>query len=45
MLMPEGITDERVRAHALAVAELCRRRGLRMSPRLHLWLWGAKRGV
>lgn len=45
MLMPEGITDERVRAHAVALAELCRARGFRMSPRLHLWLWGAKRGI
>ena len=45
MLMPEGLTDERVRAHAIELAELCRRTGLRMSPRLHLWLWGAKRGV
>lgn len=45
MLMPEGLTDERVRAHAVEVAELCRRHGFRMSPRLHLWLWGAKRGV
>lgn len=45
MLMPEGLTDERVRAHAIQLAELCRRSGFRMSPRLHLWLWGAKRGV
>jgi organic radical activating enzyme len=45
MLMPEGITEERVRAHAAAVAELCQRGGYRMSPRLHIWLWGAKRGV
>ena len=45
MLMPEGMTDERVRAHAITLAELCRRNGFRMSPRLHLWLWGAKRGV
>jgi 7-carboxy-7-deazaguanine synthase len=45
MLMPEGLTDERVRANATVLAELCRRTGLRMSPRLHLWLWGAKRGV
>jgi organic radical activating enzyme len=45
MLMPEGLTDERVRAHAIVLAELCRRTGFRMSPRLHLWLWGAKRGV
>lgn len=45
MLMPEGISDDRVRVHGAAVAELCRRHGFRMSPRLHLWLWGAKRGV
>lgn len=45
MLMPEGLTDERVRAHATVLAELCRRTGIRMSPRLHVWMWGAKRGV
>ena len=45
MLMPEGLTDERVRAHAHALTALCRQRGFRMSPRLQVWLWGAKRGV
>lgn len=45
MLMPEGLTDEAVRTRALALAELCQREGLRLSPRLHVWLWGAKRGV
>jgi organic radical activating enzyme len=45
MLMPEGLTDERVRVHALALTELCKQRGFRMSPRLHVWLWGAKRGT
>lgn len=45
MLMPEGLTDDRVRAHAATVTELCRRGGFRMSPRLHIWLWGAQRGV
>ena len=45
MLMPEGMTAERVREQSLVVAELCKRTGLRMSPRLHVWLWGAKRGV
>jgi len=44
-LMPEGVTDQDVRAHALGLAELCQREGLRLSPRLHVWLWGAKRGV
>lgn len=45
MLMPEGLTDAAVRARALTLAELCRREGIRLSPRLHVWLWGAKRGV
>lgn len=45
MLMPEGLTDERVRAGALALSELCKRHGFRLSPRLHVWMWGAKRGV
>lgn len=45
MLMPEGLTDARVREHAPAVVELCRAHGWRLSPRLHVWLWGAKRGV
>jgi len=45
MLMPEGLTDEAVRAHAPLVIETCKRLGCRLSPRLHIWLWGAKRGV
>jgi 7-carboxy-7-deazaguanine synthase len=45
MLMPEGLTDEALRERARGLAEACKRYGLRMSPRLHIWLWGAKRGV
>ena len=45
MLMPEGLTDEAVRRHGAALASLCTRHGWRLSPRLHIWLWGAKRGV
>jgi 7-carboxy-7-deazaguanine synthase len=45
MLMPEGLTDEAVRKHAIELAELCKRHGFRMSPRLHVWMWGARRGV
>ena len=45
MLMPEGLTDARVREGALRLAPICRREGLRLSPRLHVWMWGAKRGV
>ena len=44
-LMPEGLTDERLRARARDLAEACRRHGLRLSPRLHIWMWGARRGV
>ena len=45
MLMPEGMTEARLRERAVALAEVCKREGLRLSPRLHVWLWGAKRGV
>ena len=45
LLMPQGMTDAALRARALSLAELCVREGLRLSPRLHVWLWGAKRGV
>jgi 7-carboxy-7-deazaguanine synthase len=45
MLMPEGLTDAALRARAAALAEACRRLGVRLSPRLHVWIWGARRGV
>ena len=45
MLMPEGLTDEAVRRHGAELAALCVRHGWRLSPRLHVWLWGPKRGV
>lgn len=45
ILMPEGLTDAAVRAHAADLAEICKREGLRLGPRLHVWMWGAKRGV
>lgn len=45
LLMPEGLTEEAVRERARELAPLCVREGLRLSPRLHVWLWGAKRGV
>lgn len=44
-LMPEGLTDAAVREHAVRLAETCKREGLRLTPRLHVWLWGARRGV
>ena len=45
MLMPEGLTDAALRERALALAPLCQREGLRLSPRMHVWLWGVKRGI
>jgi 7-carboxy-7-deazaguanine synthase len=45
MLMPEGLTDELLRQRARGLAEACKRHGLRLSPRLHVWMWGARRGV
>ena len=45
MLMPEGMTRERLAAGAVELAEICKRHGFRLSPRLHVWLWGARRGV
>jgi 7-carboxy-7-deazaguanine synthase len=45
MLMPEGMTDQALRARAAGLAEACKRHGFRLSPRLHVWMWGARRGV
>ena len=45
MLMPEGMTDEALRERAPELADACKRHGFRLSPRLHVWLWGARRGV
>jgi 7-carboxy-7-deazaguanine synthase len=45
MLMPEGFTDSGLRERAVALVEVCKRHGFRLSPRLHVWMWGAKRGV
>lgn len=45
MLMPEGLTEESLRSRAPAVVESCKQSGYRFSPRLHIWLWGARRGV
>jgi organic radical activating enzyme len=45
MLMPQGTTDAELRARAPALADLCVQHGFRLSPRLHIWMWGARRGV
>ena len=45
MLMPEGMTAHVLRERQVWLAAYCVRHGLRMSPRLHVSLWGARRGV
>ena len=45
LLMPEGIRREEILERSAWVVEACRRHGLRYSPRLHVMLWGARRGV
>jgi 7-carboxy-7-deazaguanine synthase len=45
ILMPEGIDRDTLRQRGLWLTEVCKRTGYRFSPRLHVDLWGAKRGV
>jgi 7-carboxy-7-deazaguanine synthase len=45
LLMPEGTRPEVVRERGLWLAEICKEEGFRYSPRLHVDLWGDKRGV
>jgi 7-carboxy-7-deazaguanine synthase len=45
LLMPEGVTVEKIRARALWLGELCKARGYRYAPRLQIDLYGNKRGT
>ena len=45
LLMPLGMRREEQQARMSAVIEWCRRHGFRFSPRLHILIWGPKRGV
>ena len=45
LLMPEGTTVEALRAKAGWLGELCKVRGYRYAPRLHVELYGNKRGT
>jgi 7-carboxy-7-deazaguanine synthase len=44
VLMPEGIDAARLRERGRWLVEICKERGYRFSPRLHVDLWGAERG-
>ena len=45
LLMPEGTRREVVQERSQWLAEICKEQGYRFSPRLHIDLWGDRRGV
>jgi len=45
ILMPEGISAEVLNERGIWLAEVCKRYGFRFSPRLHVDLYGNRRGV
>jgi 7-carboxy-7-deazaguanine synthase len=45
ILMPEGISVEELSARGAWIAELCKAHGYRFSPRLHVYLYGNRRGT
>jgi 7-carboxy-7-deazaguanine synthase len=45
LLMPEGTTPDALHARAGWISELCKHRGFRYAPRLHVELYGNRRGT
>ena len=45
MLMPQAATPEELQTRSAMVAELCKQTHLRFGQRLHIQLWGQRRGV
>jgi organic radical activating enzyme len=45
LLQPEAMRREDLLERGAWVIEACKRHGFRFSPRLHVLLWGARRGV
>jgi 7-carboxy-7-deazaguanine synthase len=45
ILMPEGTRADILRERGVWLAELCKRHGFRFSPRLHVDLYGNRRGI
>ena len=45
ILMPEGIDAAVLRERSVWLAEICKQEGFRFSPRLHVELWGNRRGT
>lgn len=44
-LMPEGRTDEEIRAKSIWLVDVCKQYQYKFSTRLHVLIWGAKQGV
>jgi 7-carboxy-7-deazaguanine synthase len=45
VLMPQGLTADETQPRMAWLAAACTRHGYRLSPRMHIDIWGAKRGV
>lgn len=45
LLMPEGVEEQRLREASLWIVEACKESGFRYCPRLHVFLYGNRRGV
>lgn len=45
VLMPQGLTADETRPCLRWLAEACVRHGYRLSPRMHVDIWGTRRGV
>lgn len=45
VLMPEGVNRDILRERGQWLAEICKESGYRFSPRLHIELWGDRRGI
>jgi 7-carboxy-7-deazaguanine synthase len=45
LLMPQGVTNQELAGRGPWVAELCKQRGFRFCPRLHIALYGNARGT
>ena len=45
LLMPQGVTSEELAEKGPWIADLCKQRGFRFCPRLHILLYGNTRGT
>jgi 7-carboxy-7-deazaguanine synthase len=45
ILMPEGTDAKQIQEKAIWIADICKKEGFRYGPRLHIDIWGNRRGV